>query len=337
MRTPAGEPALSPRQRILLTAVFAVLGAALAGFRDQAADLDIVTGGARAWLAGTSPYEAVGPGRAVEWAFPLLYPFTAVLLVSPLTFLPSPTAWFGGLGMALFVWGITSRRELRWAWFAVPTFAVFHAVRMVQWSPIVTGAALVPTFGFVLSSKPTIGAALWLAYPRLRSLLGCVALLTVTLLVRPQWPFEWREVLQQTGHMVAPVMYPTGPFLLLGLLKWRRPEARLLVGLACVPQTAFLYEALPLFLIPRKYEEGLLLALATYAVIVAVQAFVPQWQSLDPTARYMAERQVMGQWMVWVLYLPCLLMVLRRSNVWSDASAGTRESLGRGENSAPSA
>ena len=62
-----------------------------------------------------------------------------------------------------------------------------------------------------------------------------------------------------------------------------------------------MYEALPLFLIARRYEEGFLLALASYAVLVAVKAHEPTWQGWSPEAMYVAERQVLGQWLVWVM------------------------------------
>jgi hypothetical protein len=318
---PADRAALTVRKRILLVAVCAALAAAAGGIRSERSDLDQLVGAARAWMSGNNAYEAVGPGRAVEWHFPLLYPFTAVLAVAPIALLPVPAAWFAGASMALFVWGITSRRELRFAWFALPTFTVIHALRMVQWSPLLTGAALVPGWGFLLACKPTVGGALWLAYPRASSLIGSFCLVVVSLFAWPQWPLAWWTSLQQSSHMMPPAMYWGGPLILLGLLRWRRAEARLLVALSCVPQTAFLYEALPLFLIPRKYEEGLILSLASYAVLVAVQSQVPGWDArqLDPVARYMAERQVMGQWMVWALYLPCLVMVLRRPNLWEDS------------------
>ena len=306
---------LSHRNRVLLTIVCAIAAAAIGGIRDQRSDLDQLVGAAHGWMAGQNPYDMVGPGRAVEWAFPLLYPFTAVMLVAPLALLPVPQAWFSGASIAIFVWAITSRREFRFAAFALATFTVFHAARMVQWSPLLVGGALLPVWGFVLACKPTIGGALWIAYPNRRSLAGSVGLLVVSLIAWPGWPVEWWKALQQTGHMQAPITYWGGPLILLALLKWRRPEARLLAALGCVPQTAFMYEALPLFLIARKYEEGFLLALASYAVLVAVKAYEPTWQGWSPEAMYVAERQVLGQWLVWVMYLPCLAMVLRRPNV----------------------
>ena len=71
--------------------------------------------------------------------------------------------------------------------------------------------------------------------------------------------------------MTAPVTYVTagGPLILLALLRWRRPEARLLVALGCIPHTTMLYEALPLFLVARRWQEGVLLAALSGCACIA--------------------------------------------------------------------
>lgn len=308
------------RLRLALTIGAGVLGALLAGVRRGTSDFEAFIVAAGAWLDGRHAYEAVDPRNGYPWPFPLIYPFTAILVALPFRFLPAPETWFAGLGLALYVWGITTRRELRWAWFALPTFAVIHSVRMVQWPPLLTGSALFPMFGFLLVCKPTIGAALWIAYPTRQALIGGAVFVAISVALWPGWPAAWWLALQSgTSHMRAPLFYWGGPLLLLGALRWRRPEGRLLTALACVPQSGFLYDAVPLFLIPRRYEEGFLLALATFAATVAVELQRPAWNGLDVGPAYFAEHAAMGQWMVWLLYLPCLVMILRRSNVVTEA------------------
>ena len=108
-------------------------------------------------------------------------------------------------------------------------------------------------------------------------------------------------------HIAAPVTRWGGPLVLLALLRWRRPEARPLVALACVPHSPLLYEAVPLFLIVRTFEEGLLLSFLTFSVSVAMQ--------LQGPLAYEAWMAASGQWIVWLLYVPALAMVLRRPNV----------------------
>jgi hypothetical protein len=99
-----------------------------------------------------------------------------------------------------------------------------------------------------------------------------------------------------------------GPLVLLALLKWRRPEARLLAAMACVPHTLLPYETLPLFLVPQTWLEAcVLLAGTTLAVILhgvgAPYASATEWVAAS------------GVWTIWCVYLPCLVMVLRRPNV----------------------
>lgn len=54
--------------------------------------------------------------------------------------------------------------------------------------------------------------------------------------------------------------------MLIALLRWREPMARLAVAWACMPQTPIPYEAVPLFLIPRTWTESSVLAGLTMLV-----------------------------------------------------------------------
>jgi hypothetical protein len=96
-----------------------------------------------------------------------------------------------------------------------------------------------------------------------------------------------------------------GPILLLSLLRWRLAEGRLLAGLACTPQSTFLYEALPLFLLARRWEEAAYLAAATVAVRIGFVLTAP-YESFETQAI------AMGYWMLALLYVPSLVMILRR-------------------------
>src|SRR5262245_26782799 len=71
-------------------------------------DLDHLWHAARAMLAGTNPYDVVGPGKAFDWEWSVFYPLPALLIVAPLTLLPVEAARFvfavvagGALGFAL--------------------------------------------------------------------------------------------------------------------------------------------------------------------------------------------------------------------------------------------
>ena len=108
------------------------------------------------------------------------------------------------------------------------------------------------------------------------------------------------------GHFAAVQTAAGIVALALALLRWRRPEARLLAALACVPQTMLPYEAVPLFLIPCGWVESVGLVALSYAMTWAVhdvpRSFVP--------------RSLAFAWAVPLfLFLPAALMIVRRPNV----------------------
>jgi len=263
--------------------------------------------GARALMDGVSPYMAVGPGRAFPWEFPLLYPLPAIMVGVPFAIAPIglATGLFVGCSSALLAFLLTRHS---WNRLVLVLCAPFpFAVMSAQWSTLLTAAALVPWLGFLFVVKPTVGAALWLYRPSRAATIGGVLLLLVSIAVQPSWPREWMTALSSTGHMVVPLVHAGGPILLLALLRWRRPEARLLLTLACVPQTAFFYEALPLILVPATLPESVSLVALSYAALT-------WWNRLRPFATVAAGSLASVQISVPLLYLPCLIMILCRPN-----------------------
>ncbi|HET7550027.1 MAG TPA: hypothetical protein VFK04_01980 [Gemmatimonadaceae bacterium] len=272
-----------------------------------ASDFNQLWYGARALLAGGNPYAAVGPGRAFEWPFPLFYPLPAVLVAVPFTMLTPAGAsmLFSCIAAALFVWVLTGSAPYRLA--AVLSFSFYYAVAISQWSPLLIASVLIPSLGFLLVVKPTIGLALWFYKPNWQAIIGGVLLLAISILVRPEWPMEWIQTFGAGTHIRGPITTLGGPLVLLALLRWRRPEARLLVALACVPHTTLLYEVLPLFLVPASWAQSLLLvALNWIAQIVLI--------TLQPYSSLADRAKVSATVAVALVYLPCVIMILRRPN-----------------------
>jgi hypothetical protein len=274
---------------------------------DQPSDLMQVWVGARAWLHGENPYTAVrtwGP-----WPFPLLYPFTAILVMAPLAALPAwlADAVFAALSTALLAWGLTRDRVVPPQLLVFASAPFLYAMVFAQWSPLLTGAALVPWAGCLLACKPTIGLALFAAFPRRATLAGGAALVACSLLIWPGWVHEWRAALGGAPNAVAPVTLPGGALTLLALIKWRRPEARLLTVLACVPHTTLLYEAVPLFLVPETWPEAWVLWGGTFLALLGHQRTGPYESQLMWV-------RTAGLWLLVCAYLPCLVMILRRPN-----------------------
>jgi hypothetical protein len=132
--------------------------------------------------------------------------------------------------------------------------------------------------------------------------------------LQPGWLREWRHAIETaspgaTGRFpyTAPITQPGGLLTLLALLRWRRPEARLLATLACVPQTTLPYEGVLRFLVPRGWRQMLMLTVLRWSALSFVRAV---HQLISLTQNVMAYAPTMTS----LLYLPCTVMILRRAN-----------------------
>jgi hypothetical protein len=261
---------------------------------------------ARGLLAGDNPYDIVGPGRPFPWPFPLLYPATAVLVGTPFALLTLrwASALFVGFAAGALAWALSARQDMPSRWLVFASAGYASVVRTAQWAPLLMASALTPSLGWFLACKPTIGMALLFAYPSRLSAGLAAAFAAISLVWLPGWPADWLEALPSASHMSAPVTHLTagGPLILLALCRWRVPEARLLVGLGCVPHTTMLYETLPLFLIPRRWHESILLVVCSWVCL-----------SREREMEYLQLMHLRAWWITLLLYLPCLVMILSRS------------------------
>jgi hypothetical protein len=171
--------------------------------------------------------------------------------------------------------------------------------------PLLIAAAILPWLSGALVAKPSIGAALWAWRPDRRAIIGSLGLLLISVVLLPGWPSEWLAALHRTNHM-APILKPWGWVLLLGALRWRTPEGRLLLVLACIPQTTSLYESLPLFLVCRRRRHAYALAVLSQVAAVLQDRFYS-------APGQVLETVVANRWPVFLvtLWLPALVIVLR--------------------------
>ena len=315
-----GEENTAPARR--LRAWLALGAGLLSGLRAflwvsgeaKARDFDQVWFAARALFGGRNPYAEIGPGLHFDWPAPLYYPLTAAVAVSPLAALPRSVAavLFAAIASGAFVWAAT-RRSLAPA-VVITSASAALAAETVQWSPLLGAAYSIPGLGALLCAKPTIGFAIWCARPTRVAFVGALLLGGIALLVIPTWPADWLQALRHTSLATAggtpyfaPIRSAGGAFALLALLRWRRPEARLLFALACVPQTPLLYETVPLFLIPSSLIEGGVLWLGSWLAALWLSAAGPFGTDI---ARFRVSVNTIG----WCLYFPAVVMVLRRPN-----------------------
>jgi len=283
-------------------------------------DFEFFWRASRLFASGVNPYP-LRPGDA-GWPLPdaLFYPAPALLVVWPLHWFIMPVAaalFFGG-GSACLAWWLSKDGTWRLWLLGGPAFII--ATILGQWSPLVTLGAIVPGAGFLLACKPTIGLACFAYRPSRTAALGVVTIALLSLVLLPSWPREWLENLQivanhPTAEHPVPITKPLGWFLVLALARWRQPEARLLLAMACVPQLLYFADQLPLGLVARKRSEAVLLASCGLVAGLTWFILLPDGAPhVAPAARYV----MLG------LYLPALGVVLSRPNegpapAWLDA------------------
>lgn len=318
----------------------AFASSSVAGGGGSLADFDQVRYAAIALWRGQDPYVVIGPGQRFAWPWPFFYPLSAAVAFVPFAALPqlaARTLFVGGSAAAL-AFGLTRR-----GWHALLALLCpwgFYAIYLGQWTPALTAAlALAPgagagvALGALAAAKPNVALALLggAPWPRRRGdrawrtlalAAGTFAVLVAaSLIARPHWPVEWRATVRGATHFRPAALLPGGALALLALLRWRRPEARLVAALACVPQTFWWYDALPLALVPRTRAESLAFALGGWAAYGCFQLAGPAVAG-TPAARF----ALVGQLTVAGAYIPSVLMVLRRPNEgevpeWLDRAA----------------
>jgi len=260
--------------------------------------------GARALLDGQNPYEAVP--RVIGPAFRLYHPMPAVLVTVPFALLRPDVALslFSALSTAILAFAVTRTSYARLPLFLSASFA--HAAVMGQWSLLLTAALFLPWLAFLGAVKPNVGLAMLGSSLSWRAAAVMLVFAVVSLAVMPSWPREWLAQLPSSPYHFSPLRTPVGFLTLLALLRWRRPEARLLAVLGVVPQSPFVYEALPLFLIPRtRYQSYALVIGSDVALGVYVLA-----RGIEQSRFFW----INGIAVVVTMYLPSLIMVLRRPN-----------------------
>jgi hypothetical protein len=192
---------------------------------------------------------------------------------------------------------------------------MLQACASAQWSPLLTACALyVPTLG-LLAAKPNLAIPLIGMQRSARAYviaaIGASILLAAGFIASPHWLSGWLATIRAAsapGRYATPIGSLFGIPLALAALRWRRPEGRLLLLMACVPQKVLFYDQLPLLLIPRSRRE------MTFAVGCSLVAYLYAlqfpWISVraDIATANILPAVVVG------LYWPGIFMVLRRAN-----------------------
>ena len=268
----------------------------------------------RALLQGHDPYRAV---RAAQMPFghAFAYPVPAALLAAPFGLLPLriAAALFMGVSVGLFAYAVTAENFAPLILLA--SGPMYQSIRSAQWAPLVTAAGLLPGLLWIGVAKPNV----WLGLLAFRSTrirpVGvafaiAAAVCLLGLLLAPGWPREWiasvRSPTAFSGRQYrAPIATLWGAPLALAALRWRRPEARLVLVMACVPQAAFFYDQLPALLVATTRRECLFVAGCS---VVALALAQPEWAIRDDGLRSAA----LMPYVVVGIYWPALALVLSR-------------------------
>jgi hypothetical protein len=215
----------------------------------------------RDWLAGRDVYAKPPHANFIP------YPFTAAVLGWPLAWLPMTVAAavFTGTGVGVLAFALT-RHAAWWRLLAIGSSSCIAAIKTVQWSPWLTAALIYPLLAFVWTAKPTY-AVLGLAQkPSRAAILLGVAIVPASLILVPDWPWKWASQLgPYNGFVPALGARSSGltnfpaPWLLVALLRWRNPSARLLALLSIMPQHLYFYDQLALYVIPKTFRQMLIL------------------------------------------------------------------------------
>jgi hypothetical protein len=272
--------------------------------------------GARTLLVGGNPYATSAPSLMNPGGDVALYPLPTLLFLAPFALAPLAVAGglFMGLSSGLAAWGIARTGVERLPIFASAPFLL--ALSLGQWSPLLVATLLVPAISGLIVLKPNVGVAAWIARPSWKSALVAVAIVALSLLIRPGWPAEWLHNISGREEKFMPLLRPGGFLLAAGLLAWKRPEGRLFLGLIVVPQALFFYDQLLLWLVPRTLRQSLLLS------IWSVVAFLWWRRSLHP-GDFEVRLAIPYAWSMYLAALSLLLWNWWRDRVAIPAAGGS--------------
>jgi len=209
---------------------------------------------ARDLLQGRDPYNFTPSPLVIP------YPLPVVLFGLPFVWLPdaAAAACFFGISSGLLAYALL-RYDRPWRLLTFLSLPYVYALIFAQWSPLIMASWFAPVLAplFVLVKPQT---ALPVALNKLtrNGVILAVGILLISLLIYPTWPLRWIEMTGKYEFVIPIVTLPFGPFLLLSLLYWKRPEARLLFLASLLPYRGA-YDLLPLWIIPHSLPQMIVL------------------------------------------------------------------------------
>jgi hypothetical protein len=306
-RNPAPQSASPTRSRRLLIAIgIGLFAAGASWFATHRASFGAPPDFHWTWVAAKAMLKGENPYSTGSY-----YPLPAFITAVPFTYFASDvaTALFSGITSAILAWVVTRTSYERLPIFLSASFA--HGAVQGQSSMLLAAAVFAPSLSAVGAIKPNIGLAILAYRPTWRAALAMLAFAAVGLLIMPDWPKHWLATFGGTptaGTAIhsSPLKSPGGIIALLALLRWRRPEARLLATMAVVPQSPFVYEVLPLFAVAKTRFQ-------CYALVIGTDLALAYY-ALAPKKDMVAFFHNNGIAVFVCVYLPALILVLKGPN-----------------------
>ena len=254
-----------------------------------------------------------------------MYPATVVFVVMPFAWMREPDAACAFAALSSFVMVMAITRKSLHLLPMLASLPLNSSATLGQWSLLLTAAMYYPVLGFLAAVKPQAGVPVLAAGRDRKALVWAagiaIALLIASLALIPRWPQEWVDILsnqENTARYVSPVSSYGGFLLPLALLRWRRREAWLLLGMSLFPQSFSFYFLLPLFTIPRNFAESVfLLVISTAGMYIGATLTS---NTMTPVEFFHWSSSVA----VLSTYLPCLALRLIRENVSGPSPRLTR-------------
>jgi hypothetical protein len=245
----------------------------------------------------------------------LLYPLPTLLILLPLRWV-SPhdgAVAFMAISVGLMVFGAV--RAFGWPSLVMLLSPAFWSnLWDLQWGPLLVAAALLPACGFLAAGKANVGLAALAYKPNKWAIGGFAALVVLSLVVMPTWPYEMMHQVAPAAPAGAPparrvphtppALWPGGALGLLGALRWREPRGRVLLACTLIPASAQLYDHLLVWLACRDWRESLGLSVAAWVGYIAFLATAPHDLTRDPFPFQVS--------IALSVYAPAALFMLRR-------------------------
>jgi hypothetical protein len=294
--------------RIAVATLFAVI-AGLVSWRAQyvahghGSDHVILQRAAQIFLAGGDPYRITRDSQLPTLWWRFFYPLPSIVLGVPFMWLSAEQCAIAFTASSALLLGFAITRDGFDRVALVISVPFLMAAQFAQTGPLILALAMIPATRGLAMLKPNIGLAIFAWRPAWRDIIVAGSLFAVSLLVIPDWPRRWFLTVHNSPAHHSPMTVGVGALGLLSILRWRRPEARLLFAMTLIPHGLYFYDELPLFLIADSRREAMILVFTSWLGWLA-------WNITSPGPRIVDTQP----WVIASLYVPSLVMVIRRPN-----------------------